>query len=295
MRHLPACCLISVTSLFLSSCGFHDHGFLASAGPIAEAQRAHFWSIIRWTLIVIVPLFVAMPIVLWKYRQGKTGAVYRPDWTFSWLLEGIIWGLPLVIVAILSWNVWRVSHTLDPYTPITSAKPALHIQVVSLDWKWLFIYPDQRIASVDKVVFPAGRPVHFELTSETVMQSFMIPRLGSQIYTMPGMITQLHLLASKPGQYQGQNTQYNGKSFAQQKFTAQAVTDSGFRRWIKQQQAQPPLDMTAYNRLAQRSVLAAPKFFGSVKQDLFNQILARVKNTPAAALPGAAKDTSQGG
>ncbi len=294
MKHLLLCCLILAT-LLLSSCGFLDYGFLAPAGPIAEAQRDQFWLVTCWTMVVILPFFVAMPIVLWKYRRSRKNAVYRPNWTFSWLLESLIWGVPLVIVSILSWNVWKATHTLDPYRPIAGDKPALHIQVVSLDWKWLFIYPEQKIASVNVVAFPVGRPVHFELTSETVMQSFMIPRLGSQIYTMPGMVTQLHLLASKPGEYRGQNTQYNGKFYAEQKFTARAISDSEFKRWIKQKQSHPPLDMRAYSRLAQRSILSEPEFFGSVTQELFNQIVERVKTTPAADLPGAAKATGKGG
>lgn len=295
MKNILTRCSLLLAILLLSSCGFQDHGFLAPSGPVAEIQRDHFWSIIGWTMVVIVPLFIATPIVLWKYRLGKKNATYRPNWTFSWTLEGLIWGLPVIIVAILSWNLWEVSHKLDPYKSIASDKPTLHIQAVSLDWKWLFIYPDQHIASVNKVVFPANRPVRFELTSETVMQSFMIPRLGSQIYTMPGMVTKLNLLASKPGSYRGQNTQYNGKGFAKQKFTAQAVSDTEFKQWVKQQKSRPPLDMSAYNKLARRSVLSEPAFFGDVSPQLFKQILTRVKSTPASDLPGAAKTNSQGG
>lgn len=294
MRHFLLYCVISAT-LLLSSCDFIDHGFLAPAGPVAEVQRGQFWLVTRWTIVVIMPLFVAMPIVLWKYRSGKRNAVYRPNWTFSWLLESLIWGVPLVIVGILSWNLWRATHILDPYSPIAGDEPALHIQVISLDWKWLFIYPEQQVASVNFLALPVNRPIHFELTSETVMQSFMIPRLGSQIYTMPGMETQLHLLASKPGEYRGQNTQYNGKFFAKQKFTAHAITDAEFKRWIKQQQSQPPLNMDVYNQLAQRSVLKEPKFFGSVPRNFFSQIIERVKNTPAALLPGAVNNTRPGG
>lgn len=293
MRYLSACCLIAAT-LLLSSCGSQELGFLSPAGPIAEAQRSHFFSIAGWTLLVIVPLFIAVPIALWKYRLGKKDAVYRPEWDFSWLLEGLIWGLPIIIVGVLSWNVWKLSHKLDPYKPIASDKPALHIQVVSLDWKWLFIYPEQHIASVNHVVFPVDRPVRFELTSETVMQSFMIPRLGGQIYTMPGMTTQLHLLAAEPGVYRGLNTQYNGESFAKQKFTAKAVSDSEFDNWVSQVQSSPQLDMGRYNQLAKRSVVKEPIFFGSVEPDLFSQIMMRVRTTPAASLPGSVTAINEG-
>lgn len=295
MNYPSARWVIVLATLFLASCGFSDHGFLAPAGPIAEAQRNHFLSITAWTLVVIVPLFVATPIVLWKYRFGKKDSTYRPNWTFSWILEGLIWGLPLIIVGVLGWNVWKVSHQLDPYTPIASDKPTLRIQVVGLDWKWLFIYPDQKIASVNQLVFPADRPVRFELTSETVMQAFMIPRLGSQIYAMPGMITQLNLLASEPGSYRGQNTQYNGKAFAKQKFTAKAVSEFTFEDWVNQQKSNPPLDISAYNKLARRSVLSEPVFFGNITPGMFQRIIERVKSTPAVELPGAVKQTSEGG
>lgn len=295
MPSLPARYLPITATVFLCSCGFSEHGFLAPSGPIAEAQKNHLLSITGWTLVVIVPLFIALPIVLWKYRFGNRKSLYRPNWSFSWLLEGLIWGLPLIIVSILSWNVWWVSKELDPYAPISSDQPALHIQVIGLDWKWLFIYPDQRIASVNQLVIPVNRPIEFELTSETVMQSFMIPRLGSQIYAMPGMVSQLHLLASETGNFRGQNTQYNGRSFAKQKFITRALSGDEFRAWINRQKTNPPLDMPTYNRVARRSVPKRPEFFGDVAPDLFERIVTRVKNTPADELPGAAPKRSQGG
>lgn len=280
--------VVCVLLLLLCSCSAANHGFLAAAGPVAQAERGHFFSIIGWMLIVVVPLFVATPIVLWKYRIGRKGAVYRPKWSFSWTLEALVWGLPLVIVAILGWNLWDVSHPLDPYKPIASDKPVLHVQVVSLDWKWLFIYPDQDVASVNELVLPVDRPTSFTLTSQTVMQSFMIPRLGSQIYTMPGMVTQLNLLAAIPGSYRGLNTQYNGMGFAEQKFTVHAVDAEAFKQWIGEQEAKPPLDMAAYKKLSKRSVLPRPEGFGAVPGQLFQHIVAMVKRVPAAETGGAA-------
>ncbi len=277
----------------LTSCGFDKHGFLASVGPVAQAQRDHFFSITGWVLVVIVPLFVATPIVLWKYRLGRRG-VYRPEWSFSWILETLIWGLPLIIVAILGVNLWQVSHKLDPYDPISSTQPPLDIQVVSLDWKWLFIYPHQRVAAVDELVLPVNRPISFQLTSGTVMQSFMIPRLGGQIYTMPGMVTHLHLLADKPGTYRGLNTQYNGKGFARQKFTARVTSGDDFKQWIEHQQSKPPLDMTAYQELSKRSVLAQPIEYGGVPAKLFQRIIKKVQSTPAAALPSGEPEREHG-
>lgn len=277
-----------VISLFgLASCGWQNHGFLASAGPVAEAERGHFFAVIGWTLIVIVPLFVATPIVLWKYRLGRKDAAYRPNWTSSWFFEVLIWGLPLVIVAILGWNLWGLSHQLDPYKPIASDKSPLKIKVVGLNWKWLFIYPGQNVAAAGKLMLPTDRPISFRLTSATVMQSFYIPRLGSQIYTMPGMVTQLHLLAAKPGRYLGMNAQYNGEGFAAQQFQVHAVSEADFKHWVAQTHAKPPLDLAAYKEVAERSVLAEPKSYGSVSNKLFRQIVARTKATPASRTQGA--------
>lgn len=280
-------CAILLPMVGLASCGWQGHGFLAAAGPVAEAQRGHFFSIIGWTMIVIVPLFVATPIVLWKYRLGRKKAAYRPNWTFSWILEGLIWGLPLLIVAILGWNLWGLSHQLDPYKPIASGKPPLQVEVVGLNWKWLFIYPEQGVATANKLVVPADRPISFRLTSATVMQSFFIPRLGSQIYAMPGMVTQLHLLAAKPGRYLGMNTQYNGKGFAAQKFKVHAVSESDFKHWVDNVQARPPLNTSAYQQLAERSILTQPKSYGGVSSHLFQQIVTKAKAKPAAGAPGA--------
>ncbi|MDN5874608.1 MAG: COX aromatic rich motif-containing protein [Sinobacteraceae bacterium] len=270
--------------MLLAACGFDEHGFLTAAGPVAQAQREHFFSIIGWTLIVIVPLFVATPIVLWKYRFGRQRGAYRPNWSYSLLLEWLIWGLPLVIVGVLGWNLWQVSARLDPYDPIPSDNPALHIQVVGLDWKWLFIYPEQDVAVAGKLVLPVDRPIRFSLTSATVMQSFMIPRLGSQMYAMGGMISQLHLLAAEPGRYRGLNTQYNGKGFAKQQFTTHAVSSAEFKAWVHRLRSGPSLDMAAYKQLAKPSVLEQPETYGGVAPGLFQQIVTRVQNTPAAKL-----------
>ncbi|MGC3872477.1 COX aromatic rich motif-containing protein [Halomonas sp. GXIMD04776] len=275
---LSTYCLLIAISLLLTSCGINEHGFLAPAGPIAQSQREHFFFIIGWTLVVIVPLFVALPIVLWKYRLGKTSSAYRPDWASSWILEVLIWGIPFIVVGVLSWQLWHLSHELDPYKPIQSDKPALDIQVVSLDWKWLFIYPNQGVAAVDELVLPVDRPVRFRLTSDTVMQSFMIPRLGSQIYTMPGMVTELNLLADHIGNYRGMNTQYNGEGFSKQKFTARVMEPSAFDEWVQRmQQSRPPLDWTAYEQLAKRSVLSSPITFGAVPEKLFDRVVSKFK------------------
>ncbi len=167
-------------------------GFLEPAGPVAAAQLSHFGTISALMLIVIVPMFVALPLVLLRYRRGGKGT-YRPDWEFNWGLELLIWGIPVALVAALGTALWN--HTLknDPYRPLGPSP--LVVEVVALDWKFLFLYPEQGVATLDLLVLPQGRPVTLKLTSGTVMQSFIVPRLAGQIYAMAGMQTQLNLIA----------------------------------------------------------------------------------------------------
>lgn len=253
-----------------------SNGFLNPAGPVASALRDHFVFILLIMTIVIVPLLVALPWALWRYRFGNKSANYQPNWEFSLPLELLIWGLPVVIVSILGWKLWEQSYKLDPYTPLDSAQAPLEVQVVSLDWKWLFVYPEQGVASVNELMIVAGRPVSFRLTSGTVMQSFIIPRLGGQIYTMAGMVTQLNLMASEPGEFRGENTQYNGMGFANQKFVARAVSQTDFSTWASAtRQSKPPLNQAAWAQLAQRSVLPAPLFFGSIPDRFFSEVVAK--------------------
>lgn len=275
-RKLPkrlARCTGSLLLLLSVFAGASD-GFLNPAGPVAAALRDHFVFILIVMTIVIVPLFVALPWALWHYRIGNKHSAYRPEWEFSWPLELLVWGLPAIIVCILGWKLWEQTFEMDPYKPLVAAEASLEVQVVSLDWKWVFIYPEQGVASVNELMFVAGRPISFRLTSGTVMQSFMIPRLGGQIYTMAGMVTQLNLLASEPGEFRGLNTQYNGMGFANQKFMARAVSQADFNAWVANlRQSKPPLNQAAWTQLTERSVLPAPQFFGSVMEGFFDRVL----------------------
>ena len=260
---------------FLGDCAGASDGFLNPAGPVAAALRDHFVFIVLVMTIVIVPLFVALPWALWRYRIGNKHANYQPEWEFSWSLEILVWGLSTVIVCVLGWQLYRQSYALDPYKPLLATQQPLEVQVVGLDWKWLFIYPEQGIASANELVLVAGRPVSLRLTSNTVMQSFIIPRLGGQIYTMAGMVTRLNLMASEPGEYRGENTQYNGMGFANQKFQARAVSQTDFDAWTTSlRQSKPPLDDAAWGLLVQPSVLPAPRLFGRVPQGFFARVVA---------------------
>ena len=224
--------LLLLVSATLTACSGEHLSFLDPQGPVAAAQRGHYWFVVALSMVVVLPVIVLTPWLVWRYRYGGT-AVYRPRWTFSMKMEWLIWGLPLLIVAVLSYVLWTETHELDPYQPLPSDKKPLRVQVVGYDWKWLFIYPEQGIATAGKLVFPADRPLALELTSTTVMQSFFVPALGSQIYAMNNMITRLHLAADGPGTFRGQNVQYNGKHFHEQRFTAEALEPQAFNDFIE--------------------------------------------------------------
>ena len=207
--------------------------FLDPKGPVAATQASHFYDIILLMLIVVVPVMLFTPLVAWRYRYRNRRARYSPKWKFSWPLEALVWGVPFAVVIVLSVWLWQDSSQLDPYKPISGAGKPLRVNVISYDWKWLFVYPDLHIATMGQLAFPADRPLSLRLTSDSVMQAFFVPALGSQIYTMAGMQTRLHLKADAPGQFLGENTQYNGEKFHKQKFQALAMSDQDFRDWLQ--------------------------------------------------------------
>jgi len=258
----------------LSGCGALKLSVMNHAGPIAASQW-HLYVIVGIVLVFVAgPVLLLTPLVAWHYRLSNKNSAFRPNWSFSWTLEGFIWIPPIGIVIGLSFLLWHYTHTLDPYRPIASNQPALEVQAVGLDWKWLFIYPDQRIAAVNQLFIPVGRPVHISLTSGTVMQALLIPQLAGQIYAMAGMTTQLNLAASRPGVYRGGNTQFNGAGFQNEKFNVTALPPADYGRWVARVRASAhPLDATAYAELFRQASLPQPIVFSSVPQLLFQNIL----------------------
>jgi cytochrome o ubiquinol oxidase subunit 2 len=247
---------LCVLVLLLAACDGDIHlTFLDPQGPVADAQRWHFYEVLGiMTVLVAGPIFLLLPFFAWRYRYGNTASKYTPKWEFTWVLEIIAWGGPIIIVAVLAFFVWRDSHKLDPYKPLPSDQAQLRVQVIGYDWKWLFIYPDQGIASIGILAMPAGRPVSMQITSATVMQSLFIPALGSQIYAMGGMVTQLNLEASKPGRFMGENTMYNGNGFHQQQFTAVGMTPVDFTAWVQMVRTHGmPLDARTVQLISQRT------------------------------------------
>ncbi|TMV53843.1 cytochrome ubiquinol oxidase subunit II, partial [Thioclava sp. BHET1] len=189
--------------LLVSGCVAQGSSFMSPEGPIAALQKYHLIQVTIISLVVVLPVIILVPWLAWHYRASNKKATYRPEWDMNHALEWVMWGVPVLIVIVLGWYLWIYTHKLDPYKPIASTEKATQVQVVGLDWKWMFIYPDYHIATVGEMAFPEDRPVALSLTSDTVMQSFLISALGGQIYTMPGMDAKLHLSAHTTGSYLG--------------------------------------------------------------------------------------------
>jgi cytochrome o ubiquinol oxidase subunit 2 len=271
-------------ALFVASC--RPAGVLDPQGPIASAERLVLINSLAIMLVVLVPVIVATLAFAWWYRTSNPRAVRSLDITYEGRIEFVTWSIPALIVILLGGVTWIGSHQLDPKAPIAADAKPLRVDVVALDWKWLFIYPDQGIAAVNQLVVPAGAPVQFRLTSATVMNSFFVPQLGSQIYTMAGMETHLNLLADKPGEYPGISANYSGEGFADMRFTVNAVLPGDFDKWIAQAHgAGSSLDAAGYAALAKPSKAVPPATFGSVEGNLFERI---VNETAAGSDYGAA-------
>src|SRR6266481_6429240 len=259
-------------ALFVSSCS--QSGVLDPQGPIALQERLLLINSTAIMLVVVVPVIVATLGFAWWYRSSNVRAVRSPDESYEGRIEFVVWSIPALIVILLSGVIWIGSHQLDPRAPIPADAKPLRVDVVALDWKWLFIYPDQGVAAVNQLVMPAGTPVQFRLTSATVMNSFFVPQLGSQIYTMAGMETHLNLLADKPGEYPGISANYSGDGFADMRFTVNAVLPGDFDKWIAQAHgAGSSLDPAGYAALAKPSKAVPPATFGSVEGNLFERIV----------------------
>jgi cytochrome o ubiquinol oxidase subunit 2 len=242
-------------------------------GTVAYDQRNLIIFTVLLGLLVIIPVFAMTAYIAWKYREGNTKAKYSPDWDHDVRAESLWWGIPTLIILILSIVTWTTSHSLNPPKPLSSEAP-MKIQVVALDWKWLFIYPEQNIASVNYVQFPVNKPVEFEITSNGPMNSFWIPQLGSQIYAMAGMSTHLNLEASSVGNYRGSSSNISGKGFAGMTFTARASTNAEFNSWLAgTQSTSTKLSKESFDTLAKPSENVPPATYASVTPDLYNKIL----------------------
>jgi cytochrome o ubiquinol oxidase subunit 2 len=264
---LPLC-----AAAFLGGCS--DIILFDPKGPIGSAERFIIIVAIALMLIVVIPVHVMAFLFSRRYRASNTEAIYTPKWSYSAKIDLAIWLVPVAIVTALGILAWRESHHLNPYKPIYSSINPTRIEAVSLDWKWLFIYPDHNIATVNQLVFPAKVPLSFRITSDTVMTSFFIPQLGSQIYAMAGMQTRLHLMAEEAGVYFGQNQQFSGRGFADMNFKAIAVSGEEFQGWLEKARESPDtLDLARFEDLEKPTVGYPVTYFSTVKPDLFDYII----------------------
>lgn len=261
---LPATMLVAV----LAGCLPRD-GLLAPAGGVAMRQADHMATILMWMLPVVVPVFVALPLVLWRGRLGGRGR-YTPDWTFSGPLELAIWGVPAVIVAVLGWNLWVETFRMDPYAPL--GPDPVEVSAVGYASTWLFLYPGGP-ASAGLLVLPADRAARLRLTSAGVLRSLSVPRVAGQVYAMPGMATELNLATGEPGRFTGRNTQYDGPGFAAQRFELRVLPQPEFDAWLAEARGGPVLDAAALDAFARPGPPVAPRTWGYAEVDPFAAVL----------------------
>jgi cytochrome o ubiquinol oxidase subunit 2 len=274
--------LTAMSCVLVASC---DQGVLGPKGPIGRAEKLILFDATAIMLAVIIPVIVLTLAFAWWYRAANKRARYLPDWEYSGRIEMIVWSIPTLIVLFLGGMAWIGSHDLDPPRPLESENPPLEVDVVSMDWKWLFIYPGKDVAAVNELVVPVRTPIEFHLTSSSVMNSFFIPELGSQIYTMAGMTTQLVLQADVPGVYIGRSAQFSGDGFSDMQFNVRAVSKEEFDRWVTSAKEQShPLDVDGYTSLVKPSHADSTRTFSSVNPGLFDYaVMATTMPTKAEA------------
>lgn len=268
----------------LSGCSTLAHGFLGAAGPVTADQR-HIYLIVCVVMVFVAgPVMLLAPAFAWYFRASNSRSAYRPAWTFSWIVEGLIWIPPSLIVIGLAVLLWRGTHRLDPYRPVAGGPP-LDVQVIAYDWKWLFLYPATGIASVNRLVVPVGQPVRLHLTSATVMKSILIPRLGGQIYLMGGMTTDFNFRADRPDRYRGENTQYSGTGFPYDRFTVDALPPADYDRWLAKARHARPLDAAMLRRIEARSIATHPVTLSRAPADLFDHVRMATAGGASMAMP----------
>ncbi|HWE99203.1 MAG TPA: ubiquinol oxidase subunit II [Caulobacteraceae bacterium] len=254
---------------FLCAC----NGPLNPVGPVGAGDAQILIDATLVMLAIIVPTILLAFWMAWRYRASNTKADYRPNWAYSGRIEAVTWSIPILTIAFLGGMIWIGSYHLDPFRPLPSKTPPLQVEVVSLDWKWLFIYPQQHIATVNELVVPAGTPVRFSITSASVFNVFFVPRMGSMIYAMPGMVSQLNLQADKPVVMMGQSSHFSGDGFSDMRFQVRSVPAAQFAAWARGAAASGPvLDQAAYRRLERQSQNVKPYSYSGVDSMLFGRI-----------------------
>jgi cytochrome o ubiquinol oxidase subunit II len=257
-------------AMLMSSC---NEGVLDPHGPVGKAERVVLYNSTAIMLAVVIPVILLTLAFAWWFRAGNSQARYRPDWEYSGRIEMIIWSIPALVILFLGGIAWTGSHDLDPPVPLTDSTKPLDIEVISLDWRWLFIYPHEGIASLNRLVVPAGVPLRFRLTSTTVMNSFFVPQLGSQIYAMPNMVTRLNLEADQLGTFEGLSAQFSGDGFSDMRFDLVSTEAETFKAWVNSTKAQGGvLDAMTFEELVKPARADQAQTYALVSDGLFDRI-----------------------
>src|ERR1700676_504479 len=262
--------LMTGCAMLMASC--HE-GVLDPHGPVGNAERVILYNATTIMLAVVIPVILLTLVFAWWFRAGNSRASYRPDWEYSGRIEMIIWSIPALVILFLGGIAWTGSHDLDPPVPLQESTAPLDIEVISLDWRWLFIYPHEGIASLNRLVVPAGVPIRFRLTSTTVMNSFFVPQLGSQIYTMPNMVTRLNLEADQPGTFEGLSAQFSGDGFSDMRFDLVSTEAGAFKDWVDTTKTQGGvLDAGTFEELSRPAKADGAQTYAQVSEGLFDKI-----------------------
>lgn len=272
IRYILFAVLFTSLSALLSGCKF---ALLNPKGMIAADEKNIMITATVLMLFVVIPVMVLAFVFAWRYRESNHKATYAPTWSHSTLIEIICWTIPCLIILTLGIITWTSTHRLDPYKPIVikNVKP-LTIQAISLEWKWLFIYPEQNIATINFVQIPKGVPIEFLVSAEGPMNSFQIPQLAGQIYAMAGMQTKLHLITNEEGDYQGISANFTGEGFSEMQFKVRCSTQQDFDKWVQTAKHAPEkLTMAAYNKLIAPSVKLPVKYYSSASKDIFETVV----------------------
>ncbi|KHK49729.1 cytochrome O ubiquinol oxidase subunit II [Ralstonia sp. A12] len=268
---VTALLLVALGSALLSGCNLE---LLSPKGSVGEQEKSLILIALFIMLLVVIPVILLTLWFAWRYRETNTRATYAPKWAHSTAIEVVVWGIPCLIVAFLGVLIWNTTHKLDPYRPLVSQVKPIEVEVVALNWKWLFIYPQYGVASLNQLAIPVGTPVNFRLTAESMMNSFFIPQLGSMVYTMAGMQTRLHLIADEPGTYLGQSAAYSGAGFSDMHFKTLAMSPEAFDTWVRSAKAAPnALDLKTYQALERPSSKDPVTLFSSVAPKLFDRVV----------------------
>jgi cytochrome o ubiquinol oxidase subunit II len=280
-------CVLGV-ALLCGGCGVIDGPVLDPKGPITLAERDLLFKAVAIMMIVIIPVFIMAALFMWRYRGTNKTARYTPNLAYYWPAEILVWGVPAAIIVWLGLHLWHNTDKLDPYNAIDPSVKPLEVQAIAQDWKWLFVYPERGIAVVNELAIPVNTPVSIKITSDTVMNSLVIPALGGQIYAMAGMQTRLNLLADQPGTFWGRNVQYSGMGFANQQFDVRATSKEDFDAWVeKAKQSGQVLDAETYDELAKPSQKVPVTYYAGVEPELFDKIIAKYAHNDAALMPHA--------